>query len=165
MQITEQNKPYLIGIVIIAILLVGSVYVLISMVGDSVNKNLEETEKEILADKNNTLQNENETEFQEESEIKTVQQCLAELGFDKFIFLHSPSCGYCKSMMPVVEGLIAEGYDIQIVNAQENSNFAKISNCITGMKGSVPQFICNKNGIPTIGAMSKEKLIEVYNSC
>jgi len=67
--------------------------------------------------------------------------------------------------MPIVEELIAEGYDIQIVNAQENSNFAKISNCITGMKGSVPQFICNKNGVATIGAMSKEKLIEVYNSC
>ena len=159
MQITEQNKPYLLGIVIIAILIIGSVYVLISMVGDSVNKNIDDSEKEEIEI------NETEDEFQEINETKTVQQCLIDLEFNKFIFLHSPSCGFCRSMMPIVEELIAEGYDIQIVNAQENSNFAKISNCITDMKGSVPQFICNKNGVATIGAMSKEKLIEVYNSC
>lgn len=161
MQITEQNKPYLIGIVIIAILLIGSVYVLMTMVGDSINKNLEKTENEQKEIVNETI----EEEFQELNETKTTQQCLADLNYTKFIFLHSPSCGFCRNMMPIVEELIAQGYDIQIVNAQENSNFAKISNCITDMKGSVPQFICNKNGISTIGAMSKEKLIEVYNSC
>jgi len=161
MQITEQNKPYLIGIIIIILLIVGSVYMLVSVLGDSVNKNIENSEKDKIENINETEEN----QFQEINETKTVQQCLADLEFNKFIFLHSPSCGYCRTMMPIVEELIAQGYDIQIVNAQENSNFAKISNCITGMKGSVPQFICNKNGIPTIGAMSKEKLIEVYNSC
>ena len=160
MQITEQNKPYLIGIVIIAILIVGSVYVLISMVGNTVNKEIEQSEKEKIE-----INETEEDTYQEINETKTVQECLVDLEFNKFIFLHSPSCGFCRSMMPIVEELIAEGYDIQIVNAQENSNFAKISNCITGMKGSVPQFICNKNGVATIGAMSKEKLIEVYNSC
>lgn len=142
-------------------LLVGSVYMLVSVLGDTVNKNIEEAENE----KKEIIGNETEDEFQELNETKTVQQCLVDVGFDKFIFLHSPNCGFCRNMMPIVEELIAEGYDIQIVNAQENSNFAKVSNCISGMKGSVPQFICNKNGIPTIGAMSKEKLIEVYNSC
>jgi len=160
MQITEQNKPYLIGIVIIAILIVGSVYVLISMVGNTVNKEIEQSEKEKIE-----INETEEDTYQEINETKTVQECLVDLEFNKFIFLHSPSCGFCRSMMPIVEELIAEGYNIQIVNAQENSNFAKISNCITGMKGSVPQFICNKNGVATIGAMSKEKLIEVYNSC
>jgi thiol-disulfide isomerase/thioredoxin len=161
MQITEQNKPYLIGMVFIAILLIGTVYVFISTITDTINSDLneiEENKKEIVEDKEN-----NETEVVEEK--TTVQECLADLGYNEFIFLHSPSCGHCRTMMPIVESLISEGYDIQIVNAIENSNFAKISNCISGMKGSVPQFICNKNGIPKIGSMTKEKLIEVYNSC
>lgn len=147
--------------VFIAILLIGTVYVFISTITDTINSDLneiEENKKEIVEDKEN-----NETEVVEEK--TTVQECLADLGYNEFIFLHSPSCGHCRTMMPIVEELIAQGYDIQIVNAIENSNFAKISNCISGMKGSVPQFICNKNGIPKIGSMTKEKLIEVYNSC
>ena len=153
MQITEQNKPYLIGIIIIALLIIGSVYLLITMIGQPVDNIPEDNQL------NETEQQLNETEVQ-----KTAEECLAELGYTEFVFLHSPYCGYCKTMMPIVEGLIAEGYKIQIVNSQENSSFAKISNCIT-LKNSVPQFICNKNGVATVGAMSKEDLITVYNKC
>lgn len=159
MQITEQNKPYLIGMILISLIIIGAVYVLITMVGESINENLENVNEEIKSEI------ENELETESESELKTVQQCLSELGYKKFIFLHSPSCGYCRTMMPIVEELIVEGYDIEIVNAIEDSNFAKISNCITGIKGSVPQFICNKNGNAKVSSMSKEELIEIYNSC
>lgn len=160
MQITEQNKPYLIGMILISLLIVGAVFVLINMVGESVNSDLENINKEIKEE----IENEMEEESELETEKITTQQCLTELGFSKFIFLHSPSCGYCRAMMPIVESLVREGYDIQIVNAVEDSNFAKISNCMT-LKNSVPQFICNKNGKADVGSMSKEELIEVYNSC
>jgi thiol-disulfide isomerase/thioredoxin len=161
MKITNENKPYLIGMVIIAILLVGSLYVLISMMGESVNSNLDEVKSEIEKEKEMNLDDEKETEIKE----KTIQECLADFGFNELIYLHSPSCPACRTMTPTVQELVNEGYDIYIADAHQDSNYAKISNCIKDMKGSVPQLICNKNGVAITSTKNKEKIIEIYNEC
>lgn len=156
MEITDEKKPYLIGMVIIVLLIIGSIYLLVSMIGTSFEVPETDFDQERYLEES---ENRNE-EVQE----KTVEECLADFGFDKLIYLHSPSCPACRRMTPVVQELVSEGYDIFIADAHQDSNYAKISNCIS-LQNSIPQVICNKNGIANVGGKSKEELIEIYGKC
>ncbi len=156
MNITNENFPYLIGMIIIVILIIGSTFILISMIGTNsnipVSYNLNETDYE---KENNELN---------ESNLKSTEECLADLGYNKLIYLYTSTCPACRSMTPVVQELIDEGYDIYMADAYKDSNYAKITNCVS-IKNSVPQYICNNDGVATTSIVSKEKLIEIYNNC
>jgi len=163
MKITDENKPYLVGMVIIAILIMGSVFVLIGMMGETLTRDINELP-------NNNIDEEREKEEKyleeekEEVELKTVEECLADLGYHKLIYLYTTTCPACRTMTPVVQELINEGYDIYMADANKDSNYAKISNCVS-LRNAVPQYVCNKDGKATASVVSKEKLIEIYNGC
>jgi thiol-disulfide isomerase/thioredoxin len=160
MKITNENKPYLIGMVIIVFLIIGSLFLLVSMIGSTFEVPESEFDQDINTEY--SLEDKNESE---KIEQETVEECLADFGYTEMIYLYSPSCPACKIMTPTVQELINEGYEIYIADAYQDSNYAKISNCVKDIKGSIPQVICNKNGNAIVGTKNKEKLIEIYNEC
>jgi thiol-disulfide isomerase/thioredoxin len=165
MKITDENKPYLIGMVIIAILIAGSIFVLIGMVGETLAKDIDNMpNNNIDEEKENGNEKPFEKEGEEEVELKTVEECLADLGYNKLIYLYTTTCPACRTMTPIVQELVNEGYDIYMADAHKDSNYAKITNCVS-IRNSVPQYICNVDGTSTVSIISKEKLIEMYNNC
>lgn len=161
MEITNQNKPYLFGMILLSFILIGAVFLFINLITDTVQSDLENNNAQIKEEIEKEINEENKENVEE---TQTFQKCLADAGFSGVIFLHSTSCGHCRNMLPTVQELVAEGYKIQITNANENSNYVKISNCMK-IQNSVPQLICVKDGKANVGAVNKDKIVEFYNSC
>jgi thiol-disulfide isomerase/thioredoxin len=120
-------------------------------------------------------QMENQTETEVEPETidplegtnMSVQDCLNQIGFDGYIFLYSTSCPHCQTMLPIVDELIAEGYNFEKVTSATPGS-EKLSQCLSDLSGYVPEFICNtgnKEASHLGGGLTKEQLIDMYNSC
>lgn len=91
----------------------------------------------------------------------TVQECLENNGIDGYIFLYSTSCPHCVNMIPVIDELISEGYNIH-----KTTDSRSLSGCLKDMSGYVPEFICNVDGSVHLGGgLSKDELIELYTNC
>ncbi len=98
---------------------------------------------------------------------KTVEQCLSDYGFDGYIFLYSTSCSHCLAMLPIVDELIAEGYHFEKVTSTTPGS-EKLNQCLSDISGYVPEFICNTGNNEAShlgGGLTKEQLIELYNTC
>ena len=116
-------------------------------------------------------QNNNQTETEPTNPLEgtnmSVQECLNQIGFDGYIFLYSTSCPHCQNMLPIVDELIAEGYNFEKVTSSTPGS-EKLSQCISDLSGYVPEFICNtgnKEASHLGGGLTKEELIEMYNAC
>lgn len=113
----------------------------------------------------NQMGNETETETTDplEGTNMTVQDCLNQIGFDGYIFLYSTTCPHCQTMLPIVDELIAEGY-----NFDKTTDSTDLHKCLSDISGYVPEFICNtgnKEANHLGGGLTKEDLIELYNNC
>jgi thioredoxin 1 len=74
------------------------------------------------------------------------------------VMVYSPSCGPCKTMMPVIQQVQAEGYRIRTVNARSEPTLAK-----QWKVRAVPTFIYFKDGqekYRSVGGMSQKELRE-----
>jgi thiol-disulfide isomerase/thioredoxin len=97
----------------------------------------------------------------------TVQECLDNEGFDGYIFLYSTNCPHCQTMLPIVDELIAEGYNIEKVTSTTPGS-ENLDNCLSDISGYVPEFICNtgnKEASHLGGGLTKEDIINLYNAC
>ncbi len=115
----------------------------------------------------NQMENQTETETETTDPLEgtnmTVQDCLDQYGFDGYIFLYSTSCPHCQNMLPIVDELIAEGY-----NFDKTTDSTDLRKCLSDLSGYVPEFICNtgnKEANHLGGGLTKEDLIELYNTC
>ncbi len=102
------------------------------------------------------------------SENSDVVNCIADYGItgNTIIFIHSNSCPYCKTMMPIVQELEQEGYTFYWAESSDQEARDVVDNCLSDiMGGYVPQFICPATAQEHTGAMSKSDLKEFANGC
>lgn len=89
-----------------------------------------------------------------------VAECAVSynLTTETVIFFHSNSCGWCAKMKPGVEQLQNEGYSFYWVEVSDSEAMKVVEDCIQDYmtSGSVPQFICVKNGGIKVGAFTDE---------
>lgn len=148
----------IMGIIVVVILLLATVYYFMQVMSNSL------AEARGSAGEEGSATGENLSEGMVGGGNISVKECLASKGYSTFLFLHSPSCPHCRNMQPTINGLVADGYNITSVDVTNSSAMAAITSCVR-LQSFVPQFLCNKNGQSEIGEMTRESVIELYNSC
>jgi len=88
----------------------------------------------------------------------------------KIIMFHGQECPHCRVMHPIVDQLIAEGYDIVKLevwhnedNASKMRSYAKIIAAASGGDLSVPTFLDEEEGRAICGEMSYQELKQWIN--
>ncbi len=153
-----KNAPLILGIAVVVVLLFAAVLLFMQRVTEaftSVSNN------ENVFSGTGAVPLENESAGQGTA-TQSVKDCLLNNGFNTSVYLYSPTCPHCQRMMPIVDALISEGYNITKVAA--SSGFAPLASCVN-IRPVVPQFICNLNGQVLEGEVSEDKLREFYNNC
>jgi thioredoxin 1 len=78
----------------------------------------------------------------------------------KLIAFKAAWCGPCKMMTPILKELIAEGYDIEMIDVDEESEKAEANNVM-----SIPTLDFIEDGKKyrrVLGYQPKEKVIEYF---
>ena len=78
----------------------------------------------------------------------------------KLIAFKAAWCGPCKMMTPILKELIAEGYDIEMIDVDEQSDKAEANNVM-----SIPTLDFIEDGKKyrrVLGYQPKEKVIEYF---
>lgn len=78
----------------------------------------------------------------------------------KLIAFKAAWCGPCKMLTPVLKQLQTEGYDIEIVDVDENTEMAEANNVL-----NIPTLDFYEDGKKyrrVLGFQGKEKLIELF---
>jgi thioredoxin 1 len=78
----------------------------------------------------------------------------------KLIAFKAAWCGPCKMMTPILKELIAEGYDIEMIDVDEESEKAEVNNVM-----SIPTLDFIEDGKKyrrVLGYQPKEKVIEYF---
>lgn len=78
----------------------------------------------------------------------------------KLIAFKAAWCGPCKMLTPVLKQLQIEGYDIEMVDVDENTEMAEANNVL-----SIPTLDFYEDGKKyrrVLGFQGKEKLIELF---
>lgn len=156
----RDRMPFIVGLIVLMILLVVCTYYFIKAVGAGFGVASAGAGNDIftegVGDSGAVAYN--------ASKQSSVLECLLEKGIDRVIFLYSPTCPHCLRMQPVIDQLIAEGYDISKVSVQETGRLSAISSCVK-IRPVVPQLICHKSGAVLEGEAAISKVREFYNKC
>lgn len=78
----------------------------------------------------------------------------------KLVAFKAAWCGPCKMMTPILQELIAEGYDIEMVDVDEQTEKAEANNVL-----SIPTLDFMEDGKKyrrVLGYQPKEKIIEYF---
>jgi thioredoxin 1 len=79
----------------------------------------------------------------------------------KLVAFKAAWCGPCKMLTPILKELQAEGYDIEMVDVDEETAKAEANNVL-----SIPTLDFIKDGVKyrrVLGYQSKDKIIEYFN--
>ena len=107
-------------------------------------------------------------EIIEEPEEESEPECFEDYDItaDTVIFYHASWCPHCQNMIPVVEELEEEGYNLHLAETSEKEGTDVVEECFSEIIiGAVPQFICAGTRDFELGAMSKEELKEFADNC
>jgi FKBP-type peptidyl-prolyl cis-trans isomerase 2 len=67
------------------------------------------------------------------------------IGPDTIVFAYADWCPHCQNMHPVVNSLKEKGYDF-FLTEEKDASFAVVDECLGGLGGGFPAFICAKTG-------------------
>ena len=114
--------------------------------------------------------NESQPNYQQTSYLDSQESTTTALQAVKLYVFSADYCGACKESRPTIEGLIAEGYNIEIIekfsdgqnHQAENKRHAEMS-AKYGVSRVPTLIFLDKNGevlLKNVGMLSKEKITE-----
>ncbi|MBW3003197.1 peptidylprolyl isomerase [Candidatus Woesearchaeota archaeon] len=96
--------------------------------------------------------------------------CFTDYGLTKdtvlFYYIDSSKCPECQQMIPIVENLESQGYNIYYADIADKPSLGVLDACFNDkVEGKAPLFICAGSGATKLGKYSESSLKKFLDSC
>ncbi|MBW3015014.1 peptidylprolyl isomerase [Candidatus Woesearchaeota archaeon] len=108
---------------------------------------------------------------EDSSEVEDLDvSCIGDYGLKDdtivYYYLDSDKCSQCQEMLPIVEELEAEGFELYYAEVSDKSSLDVIDACFSDIvEGKVPLFICAGSRETKLGKYSKSTLEQFMEKC